>query len=77
MVRSVDLSDYMLLNPAMESATDDLFQAIDSIVEHRISGVCVDDHDRMLVGVLSEMDCLRERLGGIYNAAADAGQVVR
>ena len=75
MVRSVDLSDYMLPNPATVSATDDLFQAIDSIVEHRISGVCVVDDDRMLVGVLSEMDCLRAILGGIYNAAANAGQV--
>ena len=75
MIRSVDLRDYMLPNPVVVLANDNLFQAVDIIVKERISGVCVVDDKHILVGVLSEMDCLRAILGGIYNAAASVGLV--
>tara|TARA_B100001093_G_C26819935_1_gene1011458 strand:+ start:1838 stop:2236 length:399 start_codon:yes stop_codon:yes gene_type:complete len=75
MVSSVDLRDYMLPNPITVAADDELYTAIDVIVNGRISGVCVVDSEHNLVGVLSEMDCLRATLGGIYNASACTGKV--
>ena len=75
MLQSVDLSDYMLANPARVQATDNVFTAIDLIIENKISGVCVVDQDGSLVGVLSEMDCLRAILSSIYNESADVGKV--
>lgn len=75
MLHSVDMSDYMLYNPAKVLADDDLFQAIDIIIEKKISGVCVvDDNDR-LVGILSEMDCLQAILAAAYNKSGNVGKV--
>ena len=37
------------------------------IIDNKISGVCVVDNDGNLVGILSELDCLRAVLGAIYN----------
>ncbi|NQX89919.1 MAG: CBS domain-containing protein [Halioglobus sp.] len=36
-------------------------------IANKVSGVCVVDRDSNLVGVLSEMDCLRAVLSAIYN----------
>ena len=41
--------------------------AMKVIIDNKISGVCVVDKDANLVGILSEMDCLRAVLGAIYN----------
>ena len=41
--------------------------AIKKIIEHRISGLCVVDQSGTLVGILSEMDCLKAVLSAIYN----------
>ena len=75
MLKSVDVSDYMLENPIKVAATDDIFTAIDVITESRVSGVCVVDADNRLLGVLSEMDCLRATLSAIYNETASVGRV--
>jgi CBS domain-containing protein len=37
------------------------------IVEHRISGLCVVDDKGDLLGVLSELDCLRAVVDAAYN----------
>ena len=75
MLRSVDLSDYMLTNPVTVSAEDNVFSAIDVIVEQKVSGVCVVDSDGSLLGVLSELDCLRAILSATYNENGDVGNV--
>ena len=75
MLRSVDLSDYMLTKPVKVSPDDDLFVAIDEIIKGKISGVCVVDEDDNLVGVLSEMDCLRAILSATYNESGNVGKV--
>ena len=51
-----------------------MFVAINLIIEHRVSGVCVVDEQDMLVGVLSEMDCLRGILAATYNENGDVGK---
>ena len=42
---------------------------------HKISGVCVVDEDNNLVGMLSELDCLRAILSSTYNDEVAVGKV--
>lgn len=67
MLQSVNLRDYMLPNPVKVSPEDNILDAMKVIIDNKISGVCVVDADANLVGILSEMDCLRAVLGAIYN----------
>ncbi|EED35565.1 FOG: CBS domain protein [Luminiphilus syltensis NOR5-1B] len=67
MLKSVNLRDYMLKNPVTVKPTDNVFEAMKKISENKISGLCVIEGDGSLVGVLSEMDCLRAVLAAIYN----------
>ena len=67
MLQSVNLRDYMLLNPVKVHAEDNLMDAMKVIIDNKISGVCVVDADANLVGILSELDCLRAVLGAVYN----------
>ncbi len=67
MLQSVNLRDYMLPNPVKVRPEDNILDAMRVIIDNKISGVCVVDADGNLVGILSEMDCLRAVLGAIYN----------
>ncbi|MFT4615618.1 MAG: CBS domain-containing protein [Bacteroidia bacterium] len=67
MLRSVNLRDYMLKNPVTVSPGDNIVDAMQVIIDNKISGVCVVESDATLVGILSEMDCLRAMLGAVYN----------
>lgn len=69
MLQSVNLRDYMLLNPVRVHPEDNVMDAMKVIIDNKISGVCVVDADVNLVGVLSELDCLRAVLGAVYNDA--------
>jgi CBS domain-containing protein len=60
----------MLKTHVTVSPDTNILEAIDLIVENRISGVCVVDGDKRLVGVLSEMDCLKATLSATYNNSA-------
>lgn len=75
MLRSVDISDYMNTNPLRVHVEDSLFKAMDVITRTRASGACVVDDSDNLVGVLSEIDCLRAVVSATYNNAADVGKV--
>jgi CBS domain-containing protein len=70
MLKNVDLQHYMLKHPARVHPDDSLFHAIHLILVERISGVCVVDDDGRLVGLLSELDCLRGVLSATYNDTA-------
>ena len=67
MLRSVSLRDYILPNPAKVQAQDSIFDAMKVIIDNKVSGVCVVDQSNNLVGILSELDCLRAVLGSVYN----------
>ena len=67
MLKSVHLRDYMLTHPVKVKADDNLLDAMQIIIDNKISGVCVVDDSGNLVGILSELDCLRAALGAIYN----------
>lgn len=67
MLKSVSLRDYMLKNPVQVKEDDNLLDAMQVIIDNKISGLCVVDDEQSLVGILSELDCLRGALGAIYN----------
>jgi CBS domain-containing protein len=67
MLKSVNLRDYMLTNPVKVRGDDNVLDAMQVIIDNKISGVCVVDGEGNLVGILSELDCLRAVLGAIYN----------
>ena len=67
MLQSVDLRDYMITNPIMVKGDDNLLATIKIIIDNKVSGVCVVNEKKALVGVLSEMDCLAAILDSTYN----------
>lgn len=75
MLHSLELQDYMLTNPVKVKADTDLFDAINAILEYKISGMCVVDEENHLVGMLSEMDCLNAILNAMYNEETSVGPV--
>ena len=70
MLKDVELGHFMLKNPVTIRADANLLEAIHLILIHKVSGLCVVDADHRLVGVLSELDCLRGVLSATYNDAA-------
>ncbi len=67
MLKSVNLRDYMLVNPVKVKPDDNILDAMQVIIDNKISGVCVVDVEGNLVGILSELDCLRAVLSATYN----------
>jgi CBS domain-containing protein len=67
MLQSVNLRDYMITKPVKVKASDSILDAMKIIIDNKISGVCVVDEQENLVGILSELDCLRAALSPIYN----------
>lgn len=72
MLQSVNLRDYILPNPVKVHPRDNVLEAMQVIIDNKISGVCVVDDEANLVGILSELDCLRAVLDATYNNAGAA-----
>ncbi len=67
MLQSVGLRDYMLTNPVKVKDDANLLNTMKIIIDNKVSGVCVIDENKVLVGMLSEMDCLAAILKSTYN----------
>jgi CBS domain-containing protein len=67
MLKKVDLEHYMLKHPVTIHPDASLFEAVHLILVNKISGLCVVDETGKLVGLLSELDCLRGVLSATYN----------
>ena len=67
MLRSVEMKDFIQSDPVKVKAEEDIFEAIRLLSAYRVSGACVVDDGGYLVGVLSELDCLRAILSSVYN----------
>lgn len=67
MLQSVGLRDYMITNPIKVKDDDNLLDTMKIIIDNKVSGVCVINEKKVLVGVLSEMDCLAAILESTYN----------
>jgi len=65
-MRSVKVSDYMTDYVMTLTPGTNLFNAIGTMLERKISGAPVIDADGKVVGTLSEWDCLKRILHGSY-----------
>jgi CBS domain-containing protein len=59
MLGSIIAKDYMSINPVTFRADTDIFSAIHILLQHKISGATVINDNNEVVGVISEMDCLK------------------
>jgi CBS domain-containing protein len=67
----------MRRNPLTIGVDAKLSQAIETIVEHKLTGITVVDDQGSAVGILSELDCLRSVLTAIYNDGDPAHALVQ
>lgn len=67
MLPSMKAKDHMTKNPVTLRPDTGIFEAIQALIERSISGATVVDADGMVVGVVSEMDCLESVLSGAYH----------
>ncbi|MDC9720623.1 MAG: CBS domain-containing protein [Gammaproteobacteria bacterium] len=75
MLKSVKVADYMTRQLITFHADTSLFDAIKTFSEHQVSGAPVIDRAGMLVGVMSEVDCLRGILDKTYHEEEVGGTV--
>ena len=61
------IADCMRRNPLTINCNDNLVQAVETLIEYKLTGVTVVDDDGNPVGVLSEIDCINSVLNAIYN----------
>ncbi len=66
MFKSVEAKRYMTKNPITFMPDTNIVTAINKMGENKISGATVIDADNNVVGVISEMDCLKAVLDGSY-----------
>ncbi|MEJ6592420.1 MAG: CBS domain-containing protein [SAR86 cluster bacterium] len=76
MAKSVEVSQYMQHKPVTVTADMNIYDASRKILENKVSGVVVVDADNNLVGMLSELDCLRALITSVYNGADPGGALV-
>lgn len=67
MPQSIQVSDCMHRNPLTIARGDYLAKAISMILEYKLTGLTVTDQAGAVVGILSELDCIKAVLNAIYN----------
>ena len=77
MAKSVEVSQYMQHKPITVMADMNIYDASRKILENKVSGVVVIDANNNLVGMLSELDCLRALVTSVYNGADPGGALVK
>ncbi len=61
------IKDCMRRNPLTINEKANLVEAVELIIEYKLTGLTVTDEAGTAVGVLSELDCLRAILTSLYN----------
>lgn len=59
MLRNIQMKDFMSTKPATVKVDTSLHDAVQLLLEQKISGATVVDEDNRVVGVISEMDLLK------------------
>ena len=77
MPQPTTINDCMRRNPLTIRSDANLVQAIETIVEYKLTGLTVTDDDSRPVGVLTELDCLDAILTAIYNEGDPEHALVR
>lgn len=75
MLRSVKVEDYMATGLVSFRPETDLFEAINDLLNYKISGAPVTTESGDLVGIISEVDCLKAILTLTYHEEEFGGQV--
>ena len=77
MDKPTQIQDCMRRNPLTIGVDAKLSQAMETIVEHKLTGITVVDEQGCAVGILSELDCLQSVLTAIYNDGDPAHALVQ
>ncbi len=64
-MKSTAIKDYMNSNPVTVTADTNIADVVKITLKHKISGVIVVDSSNALLGMISELDCLREMADSI------------
>ena len=67
MLSDADPKNYMTVSPVTLSKSTGIYEAIQALLDRNISGATVIDDEDNVIGVISEMDCLRAILSGTYH----------
>jgi len=67
MSQPIKVSDCMHRNPLTIERKAHLVKAISMIVEYKLTGVTVTDAQGAVVGILSELDCIKAIITALYN----------
>jgi len=71
-MKSIAVKDYMSASVTTFKPEDNVIEALRKLLKKRHSGAPVCDNSGALVGVLSEIDCLKEALmDGYFQSASD------
>ncbi len=65
--RPTTVKDCMRKNPLTINESANIVQAVEMIVEYKLTGLTVTDDAGCVVGILSEIECLEAILDSIYN----------
>ena len=76
MPQPTTVNDCMRRQPLTIRPEANLVEAVELIVQHRLTGLSVTDEVGQVQGVLSEIDCLRGILASIYNDGDPAHALV-
>lgn len=77
MLRSVEIRKYMVSKPVTVKPDTNISEAAEKILSNKVSGAAVVDDDNNLVGMLSELDCLKSIVNSVYTDGNAAGALVR
>ena len=70
------VEEYVVADPVTVTADADVYTAVHLILSNQVSGVVVVDDDGKLIGMLSELDCLRAMVTSVYNGGDPGGALV-
>lgn len=76
MLKSVDVREYMVMPVTVKQDTT-VAKASQVILKNQLSGVVVVDDQGCLVGMLSELDCLKAIVGSVYSGEIPGNELVK
>ncbi len=75
MTESFRIKDFMNPKPVTVLPNTNIADVAKLTLKHKVSGVLVVDKSKNLLGMISELDCLREMSGSIYHEGRNASSL--
>ena len=75
MNESFRIKDFMNPKPVTVMPDTSIAEVVKLTLKHKVSGVIVVDKSNNLLGMISELDCLREMSGSIYHEGRNASSL--